>query len=141
MKFKFLPFLVGSVMLMSLPAYGQNTLTPAAGDVSSGSVLKKPIYDENHRPPHTAFRALTYTRKICTGKKKWKVFKVKYRVFEYTLMDGEKFLTQKKEPDVPNFIPLQEERPMLYRGLQVFGLIGPAAANGIGSGIGTAAGN
>lgn len=138
-------FLVGAVLLMSKPAYGQEagrTLVQSSSQITIGDtgVSGNPVVNLKEPPAHKDYRGLIFTRKEPTGKKKWKFFKETYRIYQYELMDGTKFVTTTKVKDVPNLCELREEHPRVYRGLQVFGFAGGPIMNGIGAGVGSAAG-
>lgn len=100
--------------------------------------LQAPIYDDEHPPASKDIKGLTFTRKEGRGRRS-------YRIYQYTLLNGTLFTTnsektKKKIGKVPNYCQLNEQYPRGYRVLQVFGLAGPAVMNGLGSGLGSAAG-
>lgn len=105
-------------------------LTPPAG----AEELRPNIsYGDDNLPPSNQVKALVFTRwERQPGRKK-------YRINQYELFDGTRFTTTKKIK-VVSVCPLHESHPRLYKILQVVGFIGPSAANGLGSGVGTAVG-
>ena len=95
--------------------------------------LKPVIYTEDNPPPVRQIAGLTFHRKgkdIRTKKK--------YRIYQYTLLDGRKFDTTKEIKGVPNLCSFEINHPIAAPICKAASYLGPAIGSGIGSGLGNA---